>query len=230
MKLRNLLLVFALVAILVSGCNSNNPKNLTMKDRTDSISYIVGVGLAKDVLSRDYKVNNDMVLKGYLDGIDSVDVLKDSAFVKLIRDFNKELKDQELAKLKIEFDANMDAGKKFIDNIKLQPNIKELPSGLLYGVIAEGKGPKASENSTIKVNYTIYTIDGKEKKNTNGSPETLAVNKIEIAGMKEGVQLMNTGAKYRFYMPANIAFRDQVGISIPVGSTIIMDVEMVEIK
>ena len=48
--------------------------------------------------------------------------------------------------------------------------------------------------------------------------------------MKEGMKHMNEGAKYRFYIPAELAYRDRIGIAIPIGSTIILDVELIDIK
>ena len=227
---RKVISAVAISVVLLTSCTQmTDQRSLTVKTQNDSLSYLVGVGLAMSTQERNIEINNDMVIKGFLETMDGKDVTTDSAYMQLMTDYNKKTRELELAELRVQFDANMKAGEEFINSIKMEPNVKSLKNGMCYVVQKEGKGRTAKIDDQVKASYPIYTIDGQQKFATP-EPEDFILSTIELEGMKEGMKLMNEGAKYRFYIPAELAYRDRIGIAIPIGSTIILDVELIDIK
>ena len=108
----------------------------------------------------------------------------------------------------------------------------ETLSGLRYRVITPAEGPKPSAQSGVTLNYIGTLTDGTvfDSSYERGEPSTFALNGT-IEGFKEGVQLMSVGSKYRFTMPAELAYGDQgSGDIVGPGDTLIFEVELLEIN
>jgi FKBP-type peptidyl-prolyl cis-trans isomerase FklB len=107
-----------------------------------------------------------------------------------------------------------------------------LPSGLQYQVLKEGNGRKPKATDQVKCHYEGTLIDGTmfDSSIKRGEPATFPLNQV-IAGWTEGLQLMQVGAKYRFFIPYNLGYGERgAGASIPPYSTLIFDVELIEVK
>jgi len=114
-----------------------------------------------------------------------------------------------------------------------QEGIKVTGSGLQYLVLTEGVGPKPKSSDTVKVHYKGTLTDGKEFDSSykRGEPISFPLSGV-IKGWTEGLQLMNVGSKYRFFIPSRLAYgdpgiKDNLGnVMIPGGATLIFDVEL----
>jgi FKBP-type peptidyl-prolyl cis-trans isomerase FklB len=126
---------------------------------------------------------------------------------------------------------NNEHGNSFLADNKKQPGVIELPSGLQYSVINEGTGAKATAKNQVKVHYTGTLIDGTvfDSSVARGEPATFGVTQV-ISGWVEGLQLMSKGAKYKFFIPSNLAYGAQgAGKVIGPHATLIFEVELLEI-
>lgn len=134
--------------------------------------------------------------------------------------------------------------KKYIADSKL--NVTQTPSGLYYVITSQGSGPKPAVGDTAVVNYTVKSIANKVMESSVKSeaikaklpinpmnpykPIRFAVGaKGMIAGMDEGIQLLNKGAKATLILPSSLAYGEQGNGMIAPFSTIIFDVELVDI-
>ncbi len=127
--------------------------------------------------------------------------------------------------------ANLKAGEDFLAANKQKPGVTELPSGLQYEVLTEGNGPKPLATSTVTCHYHGTLIDGTvfDSSVKRGQPASFPLNMV-IKGWTEGLQLMGTGAKWRFFIPPHLGYGDrQVGPTIGPNSTLIFDVELLSI-
>jgi FKBP-type peptidyl-prolyl cis-trans isomerase FkpA len=130
-------------------------------------------------------------------------------------------------------EENKAAGAAFLAENAKKPNIVTTASGLQYEVLAPGTGtasPSATDNVTV--HYKGTTIDGKEfdSSYSRGEPATFPLNRV-IPGWTEGVQLMKEGAKYRFFIPSELAYGEQgAGRAIGPNSALIFDVELIKIQ
>ena len=123
-------------------------------------------------------------------------------------------------------------GEKYQEENKAKDGVKVTDSGLQYEVISEGDGPKPAATDTVSVHYVGTLLNGKEFDSSvaRGQPAEFPLNGV-IPGWTEGLQLMNTGSKYRFVIPSALAYGERgAGADIGPGETLIFEVELLEIK
>jgi FKBP-type peptidyl-prolyl cis-trans isomerase FklB len=124
--------------------------------------------------------------------------------------------------------ANLKAGQDFLETNKTRPGVVALPSGLQYEILTEGSGPKPAASSKVTCHYHGTLINGAvfDSSVRRGQPATFPLNAV-IKGWTEGLQLMPTGSKWRFFIPPHLAYGDrQVSAEIGPNSTLIFDVEL----
>ncbi len=129
-------------------------------------------------------------------------------------------------------EANLKAGEAFLAENKNKEGVITLGSGLQYLVLQEGNGSKPLASNSVTCHYHGTTIEGTifDSSVQRGQPATFPLNQV-IAGWTEGVQLMSVGSKYRFFIPAHLAYGNrQVGSFIAPNSTLIFDVELLSIR
>lgn len=119
----------------------------------------------------------------------------------------------------------------FFAKLKENKAVVALPSGLHYETVQEGTGaaPKATE--TVRVHYTGKLIDGTvfDSSVQRGEPAEFPLDQV-IAGWTEGIQKMKKGGKIKLYVPPQLAYGDDGRPGIPPSSTLIFDVELLDIK
>lgn len=122
-------------------------------------------------------------------------------------------------------------GEAFLAENAKKEGVTVLPSGLQYTVLREGEGRKPAATDSVKCHYEGTLTNGTvfDSSYRRGEPATFPLNGV-IAGWTEGVQLMAEGAKYRFFIPYNLAYGERgAGQSIPPYAALIFDVELIEI-
>ncbi|WP_051906784.1 FKBP-type peptidyl-prolyl cis-trans isomerase [Methylomarinum vadi] len=127
---------------------------------------------------------------------------------------------------------NKAAGEAFLAENGKKDNIVTTDSGLQYEVIEQGNGASPSATDNVTVHYKGTTIDGKvfDSSYDRGAPATFPLNRV-IAGWTEGLQLMKEGAKYRFFIPAQLAYGERgAGRVIGPNSALIFDVELIKVQ
>ena len=132
---------------------------------------------------------------------------------------------------KAQFAQIREAGEKFLAENAKRANIVTLESGLQYEVINEGNGDKPAASDTVVVHYHGTLIDGTvfDSSVERGTPATFGVTQV-IPGWVEALQLMQVGAKWRLYIPSDLAYGPRgAGGAIGPNSTLIFDVELLQI-
>lgn len=123
-------------------------------------------------------------------------------------------------------------GKKFLAENATREGVETTESGLQYEVITEGDGPSPDASDEVTVHYVGKLINGEEFDSSiaRGQPVTFPLNNV-IPGWTEGVQLMKTGGKYRFFIPSELAYGDRgAGAKIGPNQTLIFEVELLGIN
>ncbi len=119
------------------------------------------------------------------------------------------------------------------DNSKnmTESNVVTTESGLQYEVLVMGDGPKPTLTDEVEVHYHGTLLDGTvfDSSVDRGEKISFPLNGV-ITGWQEGLQLMPVGSKFKFTIPANLAYGDRAMGQIPAGSTLIFEVELFEIK
>jgi FKBP-type peptidyl-prolyl cis-trans isomerase len=123
------------------------------------------------------------------------------------------------------------AENEFLTDNSKKPNIRLTSSGLQYEIITQGKGPKPNKLDTVRVHYEGRLINDFvfDSSYLNGEPSEFPLSGV-IPGWAEGVQLMNVGGKFRFFIPSYLAYGSAgAGSKIPPYSTLIFEVELLGI-
>ena len=125
-----------------------------------------------------------------------------------------------------------ESGEKYLAENAKKEGVVTLPSGLQYTVIKEGNGRKPKATDQVVCHYEGFLLDGTvfDSSVQRGEPATFGLQQV-IAGWTEGLQLMQEGAKYRFFIPYRLAYGEGgAGNMIPPFATLIFDVELLEVK
>ncbi|WP_346238916.1 FKBP-type peptidyl-prolyl cis-trans isomerase [Niabella insulamsoli] len=197
-----------------------------LKTLADSASYAIGQNIAKSI-SQDLKSLNK---EAFLDAIKTVFDGKTSKFTdeesRMILTQFSQIEEENRSKDVLE------AGRAFLEKNKSNPNIKTTASGLQYEVLQQGDGVKPTAADTVVCHYKGMLTDSTEFDNSydRGEPLTIAVDGGVIQGWTEGLQLMPAGSKYRFFIPQDLGYGLRGAGSIPPGSTLIFDIELLEVK
>ena len=192
----------------------------------DKFSYGLGMGIGQNLLSMGVK---DMSIEDFIKGISDVlsgnkTELTHSEAQKVVNEHFQKLAEEAYA-------VNRNAGEKFLAENAKKESITTLPSGLQYEVIKEGNGKKPSATDHVQCHYEGTLIDGTifDSSIKRGEPAVFGVNQV-IKGWVEALQLMQEGAKWRLYIPYDMAYGEHgAGEMIPPYSALIFDVELIKV-
>ena len=127
---------------------------------------------------------------------------------------------------------NLKAGQEFLALNRVKPGVTEHPSGLQYEVMTEGDGVKPKATDKVTCHYHGTLIDGTvfDSSVKRGQPATFPLNAV-IKGWTEGLQLMTTGSKWRFFIPSQLGYGDrQISAQIGPNCTLIFEVELLSVS
>ncbi|WP_349291587.1 FKBP-type peptidyl-prolyl cis-trans isomerase [Hyunsoonleella aestuarii] len=235
------LLSIVLVATIFVSCNKKAVTKDALKTEIDSVSYAIGMDVGRNVQMSFDEINNDLFMEGYLNTLDSADVLIDKTLAQgLVKSYfqkNREKimkKQQEAAARKAEAEhaEGKLASETFLEENSTKEGVETTASGLQYIVLKEGEGEKPTATSRVKVHYHGTLIDGTvfDSSVDRGEPSTFGVGQV-IKGWTEGLQLMNVGSKYKFFIPQDLAYgATPRGGKIKPFDALIFEVELLEIE
>jgi FKBP-type peptidyl-prolyl cis-trans isomerase len=128
-------------------------------------------------------------------------------------------------------EPNHKAAATFLADNGKKPGVQTTASGLQYKVVTPGSGDSPKATDQVQVNYTGKLLDGTvfDASERHGGPATFGVNQV-IPGWTEALQLMKPGAKYQLWIPPKLAYDVDSPPTIPPGSLLVFDVELVSIK
>jgi FKBP-type peptidyl-prolyl cis-trans isomerase len=165
-------------------------------------------------------------LKGLKDGLAGNAALNDQEMQEAMMGLQKDMQ----AKVAELGTKSKKEGEDFLAANKSKQGIKATTSGLQYKVIKEGSGPKPKSTDVVKVHYRGTLLDGTEFDSSykRGEPVEFPLDQV-IKGWTEGLQLMTVGSKYQLFIPAALAYGEPGNRGIPPNSTLIFEVELLEI-
>lgn len=234
---RHSIALFCVATLSIVSCakEGDNKEDSKYTDEQKA-SYYIGMSIAQNMKQDGFKVDAELLAQGIKEEMDSTKkkLLPAEEMNSFMQEFMMKQHQKKQAEAGVEATDNKKKGTEFLAKNKSNPKVKTTASGLQYEVLQEGDGttkPKATD--VVQVKYTGKLLNGTVFDSTDkngGAPSDINLSNV-IPGWTEGIQLMSKGAKYRFYIPADLAYGDQgAGGAIPGGSTIIFDVELVNIK
>lgn len=203
-------------------------------EKLDRISYALGLSMGNNFRSSGIKT---LDIKDLADGVAAV---FDNAAPKMtydeakleIKNFFEALEAEQRAAATKMGEVNEAAGKQFLDENGKRAEVKTTASGLQYEVLNEGTGKQPVASDRVTVHYTGKLIDGTvfDSSVERGEPATFGVTQV-IPGWVEALQMMKEGAKWRLFIPSNLAYGPNgAGNIIGPNSTLIFDVELIKVN
>lgn len=200
----------------------------------DKLSYALGIGIGSQLAGMGAKeLNIDDFAQAIKDVISGSELKVDNAEAQtLVQNFFQEQEAKQQAAAAEAGKAAKAAGEAFLAENGKKDGVVTLPSGLQYQVLKEGNGKKPSATDQVVCHYEGTLIDGTvfDSSYQRNQPATFGLNQV-IPGWTEGVQLMQEGAKYRFFIPYKLAYGERgAGAQIPPFVALVFDVELIEVK
>jgi FKBP-type peptidyl-prolyl cis-trans isomerase FklB len=188
----------------------------------DKLSYALGIAIGQQVLQMGLK---NIVYKDFEEALHKM--IEGKEVDMLLRDAQQTLQ----AFYANEQLKHKEAGEKYLAENAKKDGVITLPSGLQYQVLKEGNGKKPSAKDTVMCHYEGFLIDGTlfDSSVQRGEPATFSLQQV-ITGWTEGLQLMQEGAKYRFFIPYRLAYGEGgTGGVIPPYAALVFDVELIQV-
>ncbi len=203
----------------------------------ENVSYAIGMLMAANLKQMDLKPDMTEFNKGIVDALEGKKPrLTDTQCREVFAAYQKQ---QASMQGKVSFDKALAGGNKdaaaskaFLETTGKRKEVTTTATGLQYEVLKAGTGAKPKATDTVKVHYHGTLPDGTvfDSSVQRGEPISFGLNQV-IPGWTEGVQLMPTGSKYKFYIPSYLAYGDRGSPpKIPGHSALVFEVELIAIE
>ncbi|MDR0623141.1 MAG: FKBP-type peptidyl-prolyl cis-trans isomerase [Treponema sp.] len=207
-----------------SGSPAGSSAGSSAGSLDNDVSYALGMDVASSLQRSGLKPDYDSFSQGLKDVLEEEKTrfTQEEAGAKIQEAFIAVMEKQNEGARQEEIDFLAENSKK--------TGISITASGLQYEVIAEGTGAKPGRDDTVRVNYEGTFTDGTvfDSSYSRGEPAEFSLSGV-IPGWTEGIQLMSEGARYRFFIPSELAYGPQGYSSIPPYSPLVFEVELITI-
>ena len=198
-------------------------------------SYSIGADIGHNLSQPQIKGNVDVpsLEKGLEESFAGKPLrLTDQQRTEIKTAISKQIQAQQAADRAAAVQKNKDEGDKFLADNAIKTGVKTTASGLQYEVLTEGQGDHPAASDKVTVNYKGSLLDGTvfDSSYDRGQPVSFPLGNV-IPGWTEGVQLMTPGSKYKFYIPAKLAYGER-GAPPKIGpnSTLVFEVELIGVE
>lgn len=222
---------------LFTGCDSqSNSGDVSLETQIDSVSYSMGYQMGAMSLKPQgmTDINPEKLTAGIQAALEEQEAkLSQQEMQQVVQSYQMKAQQRAQEEKIKEAGENTKAGEEFLTENKTKEGVQVTESGLQYKVLEEGSGTSPESSDRVKVNYEGTLLDGTvfDSSYERGEPITFPLNKV-IPGWTEGVQLMKEGAKYKFFIPGELAYGDRPprGGQIGPNETLIFEVELLEVN
>lgn len=236
--MKHILFILSIVVIL-SACQSNkkttekkaSPQgDIALNNYVDSVSYSLGILYGEGLKKQGFDdLNNELLLEVFRQSVEN-ELNADSALITQ-QNASPIVNNYFIKKREAIAQANLTEGAAFLEANKTKEGVKTTASGLQYKVLKKGSGKNPIPSSSVTVRYKGTLLDGQIFDQTKDHPSSFGVGGV-IKGWQEGLLLMKEGAKFRFFVPGDLAYGSNgyQGTIIGPNATLIFDVELEKVN
>ncbi|HEY6009096.1 MAG TPA: FKBP-type peptidyl-prolyl cis-trans isomerase [Geobacteraceae bacterium] len=220
----------AILVLMVALCRAEESAPLT--DRKAKDSYSLGYDFGNNLRTQEVDLDENVLIAAIRDALaGKAPALKIDEMRDNLKQLRKEVLIRYNLRSKQQASINKEEGTKFLAANKSKAGVTTLPSGLQYTVLKEGDGPRPQAKDRVKVSYRGTLVNGTEFDSSFG-PSGPAIVRVDdvIKGWTEALQLMNVGAKWQLFIPAELAYGPRQFGRVPPNSTLIYEVELLSIE
>lgn len=199
----------------------------------DKLSYALGLGIGRQLAQMGAtSLSIDDFATAIKDVLAGAELkVSDQEAQTLVQEFFRKQEEKANAEMAEKGKKAKAEGEEYLADNAMKEGVVTLPSGLQYKVLSEGNGKKPKATDKVKCHYEGFLVDGTvfDSSIRRGEPAVFPLNQV-IAGWTEGLQLMQEGAKYRFFIPYHLGYGERgAGASIPPYAALVFDVELIEV-
>lgn len=214
----------AAVCAFVAGAQAQELETPAQK-----FSYTMGYQMGLSLQQSGTELDEDVLVQGLRDSLGGADPkMSRNEMDQAIAEQRAALEEERQEQASV----NLKQSQEFLEENKARDGVQVTDSGLQYEVLTEGEGASPTDSDTVVVHYEGSLVDGTvfDSSYERGSPAELPLNGV-IEGWQEGLQLMSEGAKYKFYVPAELAYGEGgAGNRIGPNEALVFEVELLEVK
>lgn len=220
------------LAGLVSLSLANTGLAQPLESEEERVGYSLGVILGRQLQSDISQLNIPSFTQALEDVYANKELkLQDADIEEVLQSLQQKIMAEAQAEANKQAEENLAKGTEFLAANAKQKNIKTTESGLQYQIIKQGTGKKPTAESRVKVHYEGRLINDEifDSSYQRGEPVVFQTNQV-IAGWQEGLQLMQAGGEFMFYIPADLAYGPAgAGGAIGPNETLVFKVELLEV-
>ena len=227
--------------LALTACNQEAKKeqadvklDTVAQQQAYGIGASVGNFLNKDLADKKeigIELDQALLMRGFEDALAGNAKIDEEKIREVLTALDESVRTKQEEKAKVESEKSKVEGEKYLADNAKKEGVMVTESGLQYEVMSEGEGAKPVATDVVKVHYKGTLLDGTEfdSSYSRNEPTTFPLNRV-IPGWTEGLQLMPVGSKYKFTIPSDLAYGDRDLGKIPANSTLIFEVELLEIQ
>jgi FKBP-type peptidyl-prolyl cis-trans isomerase len=212
---------------------ARKPEAATIKTAADSVSYSIGVQIARQLKEQPMQINPDMVVAGLTDALAGNAKLSEEQVQVIFQRLQEQMMKEQQAMNQVQGEQNRKAGEAFLAENGKRAGVVTMPSGLQYEILTPGTGASPKATDQVTVHYRGTLIDGQpfDASYDRGEPATFVLNQV-IPGWTEGLQQMKVGGKYKFFIPGDLAYGPGGRPGSPIGpnATLVFEVELLKVN
>jgi FKBP-type peptidyl-prolyl cis-trans isomerase FklB len=218
--------------LVLCACGGKTLQKSDLETVQDLYSYSVGYEVGRNLQQQEAQLNLEALFQGIEDVLlENQPLLDQTERQQAMAALQEQLRVRFADERAVTGEKNKAEGEAFLAENKTREGVVTLPSGLQYQVLREGNGPKPEATDRVSVHYVGSFLDGNEFNNsyTGGDPAIFSVNRV-IAGWTEALQLMKVGAKWKLWLPPELAYGEAgQGTQIGSNATLVFEVELLTI-
>lgn len=233
--MKKTLLALAMAGV-VAGCSTppETPEDPKLESTDQKVSYGMGLVLGERMSNDLPDLQMDQFLQGIQHGHagdEEAQRMSREEIQQALMAYQQEMQQKQSQQAEELAKKNLEAGEAFLAENADRDEVKSTDSGLQFEVLEAGSGEKPAATDTVKVHYTGELLSGEvfDSSRERGDPVTFGLNQV-IPGWTEGLQLMSEGARYKLYIPADLAYGPGGNRAIGPNETLIFDVELLKIN
>ncbi|WP_100639172.1 FKBP-type peptidyl-prolyl cis-trans isomerase [Marinobacter salexigens] len=221
---------------MVAGCSTppETPMDPNLDSTDQKVSYGMGLVLGERMGNDLPNLQMDQFLQGIQHGHAGDEEAKRMSREEIqqaLMEYQQSLQEEQSKQIEELAQKNLDAGEAFLEENAERAGVVMTDSGLQYEVLEEGTGAQPGATDMVQVHYTGELLSGEvfDSSRERGAPVTFGLNQV-IPGWTEGLQLMSEGARYKLYIPSDLAYGPGGNRSIGPNETLVFDVELLAIN
>lgn len=221
---------------LLAGCSTppESPEQPELESTDQKISYGMGMVMGERMSNDLPNLQMDQFLQGIQhghDGDDNVKRMSREEIQQALMAYQQQMQQEQGQQMEELAQKNRDTGEAFLAENAERDGVTTTESGLQYEVLEQGDGNKPTQIDTVRVHYTGELLSGDvfDSSRERGEPVTFALNQV-IPGWTEGLQLMSEGARYKLFIPSDLAYGPGGNRTIGPNETLVFDVELIEVN